>query len=424
MSSFSRIFFSKKLEQDGPRYRLLFIRVKIAKLLRRLTPLLRLLDHLIPKDDRLVGFFSYPDFGDNPKVYSDWLAEHHPEYRQYWFYRNAFSTPQEQKVVPGEKFLWYSLSSTWRMFRCRYIVSSHATPDYLSSPRHISINLWHGMPIKTLGFTEPHMNETGRQLFERLSRQSHFFVTSDLFKSIMGVCFAAKFSRIHITGQPRTDAAFGSAGNFLGDFSRVICYTPTFKEKQMYGKRNISTEFRNCFYLEDYDEQDFIRMLEENNWLLLFKPHPYDEWFYRRYYAEHPITSKHFRVLYDADLKAENLYFYQLFSGMDVIISDFSSIVLDFMVTRKPVIFLNALNEDYSQNRGFILEDNFELMMPGEKVATYAALKAAIADALTVDSWKERRLSALPLIHKYPDGKACERVYEVMQALGEGRAEA
>ena len=55
--------------------------------------------------------------------------------------------------------------------------------------------------------------------------------------------------------------------------------------------------------------------------------------------------------------------------------------------------------------------------MPGAKVENFADLIKEIEDSLTIDSWKNKRLEALPLLHKFADNKASERIYEIMKNL-------
>ena len=98
-------------------------------------------------------------------------------------------------------------------------------------------------------------------------------------------------------------------------------------------------------------------------------------------------------------------------------ITDYSSIAIDYLISKKPVIFLCSTNEEYTANRGFILENNYDITMAGPKVNNFKQLLVAIEDALSTDSFKEERLKKIPLLHKYTDAKASERVYEIMKNL-------
>jgi hypothetical protein len=98
-------------------------------------------------------------------------------------------------------------------------------------------------------------------------------------------------------------------------------------------------------------------------------------------------------------------------------ISDYSSVTLDYLILNKPVIYLNSLAEDYSKTRGMILEDNYEITMPGIKVVTYKDLERELIENLETDKYKQEREKSLPLVHKYCDNKSAERVYEKMMQV-------
>ena len=128
------------------------------------------------------------------------------------------------------------------------------------------------------------------------------------------------------------------------------------------------------------------------------------------------IDSKEYDVAKWSEL--ENVrYFYDFFKFADLMITDFSSIAIDYLISKKPVIFLNSTIDSYSQNRGFIFEDNYEILMAGPKVKTFKDLLMEMKNALTTDIWKEKREEKLPLMHKYFDSKASERVYKIMKGL-------
>ena len=73
--------------------------------------------------------------------------------------------------------------------------------------------------------------------------------------------------------------------------------------------------------------------------------------------------------------------------------------------------------DEYAKNRGLILEDNSDILMPGIKARSFAEFQNAMKDALTKDSYKQERERLLPLIHKYRDFNSCDRIYNIMKDL-------
>ena len=66
-----------------------------------------------------------------------------------------------------------------------------------------------------------------------------------------------------------------------------------------------------------------------------------------------------------------------------------------------------------------ILEDNFEVLMPGKKVLDYENLSKEMLANLLEDTYKNERERAFLLIHKYRDFNSSKRVYEVMKELSD-----
>ena len=231
--------------------------------------------------------------------------------------------------------------------------------------------------------------------------------------------FNANYHKVFITGSPRNDMIGYTANDEkiknlfnLNKYNKVVMYMPTFKSTKKGPKSQISSEFTNIFYLNDYDENDFVKMLEDNNILFILKPHPTEEFFYKKHKNIVP-KSDNFKMVFNETFYYNNIQPYEIYKFVDLMISDYSSAAIDYMLLNRPVVYINSLAEDYGATRGMVLEDNFELLMPGVKVVTYKDLREQVMDGLTVDSHRAEREKFLPLMHKYRDFHSCERVYEV-----------
>ncbi len=389
----------------------------------KFTPLIRLLDNIVPKKKNKIAFLSYPDFSDNPREYYEYLKENHAEeFDIVWLYENLKYANYE-KIQ--RKFYDVSLQGIWHLLTSKYVIYSNLMKnEFCNFNKHVLLQFWHGMPLKTIGYTEPGISKASFNIYKTYGKHGYFFVTSDIFKSIMSSCFLANPNNVFITGQPRTDCILSNRKNneidkFINykNFNKVIIYAPTYKEVVRSHERDIKEVFQNIFYCNDYSEQDFYKFLEENKILLIVKPHPYDEFFYKKYLQEDNLNHPNIKFLFNEDLYKADLYFYDFFKFADLMITDFSSIAIDYLISKKPVIFLNSTVDSYSQNRGFILEDNHEILMAGPKVRTFKELLSEIKNALTIDSWKRIREEKLSLMHKHFDSKASERIYKIMKGL-------
>ena len=124
-----------------------------------------------------------------------------------------------------------------------------------------------------------------------------------------------------------------------------------------------------------------------------------------------------FKVVYNEDLEEKKISLYEIFKFVDLMISDFSSVAVDYLVLNRPVVYLNNYDEEYKTKRGVVLEDNYTVFMPGSKVNNFNELLIAVDNNIKNDISKDLRIHNMPFIHKYMDGNSCERIYEIMKGL-------
>ena len=105
--------------------------------------------------------------------------------------------------------------------------------------------------------------------------------------------------------------------------------------------------------------------------------------------------------------------FYDILSHADLLITDYSSIYFDFLVTGKPVIFNFCDRIEYEESRG-LSYNPVELFCAGKIVNTEEELYAAVEDELSGKTYKNDKHynDVKNLFIKYTDGKTCERVYD------------
>ncbi len=420
-----RTLFSSERSPDG-RHKI--IRFKGHKLFRynrtpmKFLSIVRLMDRFTKKDPKRIVFYSSPEYSDNSRCFYEYLQKEHPgEWKITWIRRNQNTFVRGD--IPSEwEFSWGAMKA---LVKAKYIVTNTFAEfqHYLVSDKHITLQFWHGMPIKTLGYLEKNVPPGILKLYQR-NAKAHFFITSENFRQPMQDCFHMRPDRIHVTGQPRTDRAIKPHNSekikeFLGleGYDKVVAYCTTYKEFKRDGVRDVDKEFNNIFYMDDYDEAAFLKKLSDEKILFLIKPHPLDERFFRRRRREIEQQSENIRIILNGDLNRQGLYFYDFFSYIDVMVSDFSSIAIDYLIQNKPVIYLTNLTEEYGKNRGFIQPDRLDELMPGPHAATFNELVKALDDALHEDSYRARRSESVKRLHAYQDAAASERIYQIMKGL-------
>ncbi len=90
---------------------------------------------------------------------------------------------------------------------------------------------------------------------------------------------------------------------------------------------------------------------------------------------------------------------YNFVGETDILITDYSSIYFDFLLTQKPIGFVIDDIDDYSDKRGFVVDNPLDYM-PGEKIKDVEELKAFLDSILAgKDDWKEKRKEINDLVN-------------------------
>lgn len=382
---------------------------------RRLLPwtrvyLFRLINFFIPKDKNLWVFHSKPvGYRDNSRAFYEYLVENAPEIKAVWLVdgRNEVDALKKRNVPVH---YWRSIRGLWSLFRAGTLFTTHFGFVRLKVKRQRLVNLWHGMPIKAVGFTQ--VTEVNRRIhmqYVRAARRvDRWIATSPLTSLIISSSFGPKTANIGITGQPRTDLLFRdplSARRSLhsrvgiAPDDRLAIWTPTFRKPHS-GLRDDGADLRSLFQDTFFPER-LNRLLEGQKAHLIIKNHQYEGWSIddlSRFERIHLFT--------DAELGLE---LHDLLGGADVLITDYSSIFVDFLLLNRPILFFVPDLHIYRNRRGFLLEP-FEDWTPGVKAESSEELIHSLSKILDgEDEYGQIRDRLRKLFHTHIDDKACER---------------
>jgi len=208
---------------------------------------------------------------------------------------------------------------------------------------------------------------------------------------------------VAITGFPRNDRLMRSVGDddepelmALNQVRQrglpIFLYLPTFRDD----------DSRFDFPLEALNQ-----MAARLGIILLAKFHFVDGLRNRTFI---PDSSDHL-VLVDAAVDPN-----RLFGVVTGLISDYSSVVFDFLLTEKPVIFFVPDLADYLRySRSFYFD--FEEITPGPKPENVTELEAAIRSVVDNggSEWREKYQEVLDRFHTHRDAQSSARIYrEIM----------
>ena len=277
-----------------------------------------------------------------------------------------------------------------------------------------SINLWHGFPLKALGFISKDKKEVISAVRYSISFNKHELLASysPLYSILMGYSYNIPISKFALTGNPRNDllflpGAYDRLQKIIGSISqhKIIIYSPTFREaeNQLHGSKGY------IFNMPGFCPDKLNLFLRENDALLLCKFHPSD------FIAAPDFESENIRLLTDGMFTEKDVDFYEILSAADILITDYSSIYIDYLLLDKPIVFTPVDLESYHATKGFSLEP-YEEWVPGDIAVEFSDFLNSIKDGLTnPDKYHSEREHIRKITHTYNDGNSTNRVIELIR---------
>lgn len=268
------------------------------------------------------------------------------------------------------------------------------------------IQLWHGCGLmKNFAYAASSkswgISERDKKMYPMHQNYNLVCTSSERVRYGYHLAFQNDFNTIKAIGNPRTDIYFDE--NFKASIrnkvlelhpeignKKKILYAPTFRGKSV-PKSFIKKMINYSTFKEELGEE----------YVLMIKFHPL--------LAKGKITEKdrllNFGFIVDV---TDELSPEEALCAADMLISDYSSIMFEYMLLERPIISYIYDIEEYAGGRGFF--DKYEKLVPGPYVMNQEKLLEAIK---TVDEWfdinrvrkyKEKYMSAC-------DGHSTERIF-------------
>lgn len=99
-----------------------------------------------------------------------------------------------------------------------------------------------------------------------------------------------------------------------------------------------------------------------------------------------------------------------------MIITDYSSIIVDFLILDKPIAFVAFDIERYNNYRGLVVDFHNDVQTPGPKIKRMEDLIGYLQEIEdNKDSYGKFREEAKKYYFTYFDGKSCERVWKLIK---------
>lgn len=346
---------------------------------------------------------------DNPYAIFKFLLNN-PAYKHLkhiW----TIQKPEELKIVMDEYKNYDNVSFVVRntkeytkiLATSKYLISN-ATFQSFVVPREeqIYINTWHGTPLKTMGFKIPGNPSNSKNVVRNFLSADYLISpnrhTTEMYTDSYKMEGLYSGSIIE-DGYPRNDLTLNTDKTYIqnklisynlsiDESKKTVLYAPTWKGTSITKAKNDMEQI-----ISD------MKKLENNignEYNILIKVHPYLYSTAKKY-----DEIKNILIPDYADTN-------EVLSMVDVLITDYSSIFFDFLVTGKPILFYVWDAESYVQERGsyFLLDE-----LPGPTLYTISELIDAFENK---ERYKEETESKYQQFRDkftpYDDGNTTERL--------------
>ena len=241
----------------------------------------------------------------------------------------------------------YSFMAVWLLLSSRYIFFTHGLASRRRPSSQTTVNLWHGVGFKTIGILHG-----GDPIPADLS-----VVTGDVYKDIHSRAFGVPIETVVDTGLPRNDRLFLysdqkesvlAKANVENKYDKVVFWLPTYRDTPYASLCDGDPDTGNMFCVPGFDIERFNGFLAERNTLCIAKQHPLAT------KTDHESLSN---ILFIDDrwLSQHQLSLYMLVAIADCLISDISSVMVDYCLLDRPILCMMTDIENYIKLRGVTL---------------------------------------------------------------------
>lgn len=344
----------------------------------------------------------------NSRYLFEYYKKNHPEYRVY-FILNDIIEYKKYKRIYGESII----NSTdepniKRIFSAGVWITSGGLPfrfPFINRNR-VVVNIGHGMPLKGLGLDNKD-NTLIQNIGIRLiySQYDLISATSKLFQSFLKRSYASSNEQVQIIGNCWSDSVLNYKNPMevlmpiyksLPSFKKIILYAPTWREH--------SDTW--IFPFKDFEISQLEDFLERNSLIIFLRIHHLDMHNISKYSNCKRV------ILMNQDVVEDIM---DILSIFDILITDYSSIIVDYLLLNRPAILLPYDKEKYTASRSLNLSvESFNFY---DEIINMKDFLNVIEKVASDNKITEKQNKTLDLFFKYKDKQNCERHYQAIKRL-------
>lgn len=388
---------------------------KLKQIYRMTNPYFKYLERPVTKGVILYESFFGQNISCGPYALFRELAANEDRYGRFHHVWVIADIETGKKIIDDlnlnadiELVKYKSVAYNKYLATAEFVINNVTFPQYFRKREgQIYVNTWHGIPLKKMGYDTPDgiiaSANTVRNMLQAdylLSPNGHH---TDMYNE------AYKLKNIYSgmileEGQARCDRLFETdrkeiidrlikSGVHIKEGKKLILYAPTWRGTVWDSPKGSIEDYAALYaYITAHIDTD--------KYQLLIKPHiaVYKKW---------ANESKNIDYIVPSTLDTN-----EILSVMDILISDYSSIFYDFIVTGRPVLFYCDDIEEYNKYRG---TENLTDKLPGPMTSS----KEQLADWINrIDEIYEENKSRYEKIRSWAapreDGHSCRRILDIV----------
>ncbi|QHS09406.1 CDP-glycerol glycerophosphotransferase family protein [Sinimarinibacterium sp. NLF-5-8] len=312
--------------------------------LKATYPFFFLLSIFLPKNKKIWVFGHYASFSDNTRYFFEHAVKSN-EFECYWLANNEKEFLEVSEIT-GNVVLKNSLKGYWLSSRAyiTFICTGFGDVNRLLALNSNVINFWHGTPIKKVFQAALENNDVcfKKRVLLRIRklvlsflvwRTKYFYLSNTKESELILNSSNIVPEQVKIFGAPRFDCIKSTAkrdDRFLA-WQRVFLYAPTWRENGFWNNIKYSSS----------DIDSLEHFLKKSNTLFLIKLHPLSD-------KSEMISlglrcSEFIRFADEFDMNDINY----LYTQADVLLTDVSSAIFDFMILDKKTLFFMPDLQNY-----------------------------------------------------------------------------
>lgn len=356
------------------------------------------------QDKRVFCIMTHDDgMGSNVSLLVRRLEEEKPAYYYDYIRKTHMDSVKGFKDI--RKLLSFFLIKPYQLARSGLVLMDNVFLPfaYIRLKRNVKvIQLWHGTgTIKKFG---QDVNKGKLKELERRANKSitHLIVNSEKTARLYSRIFGVDIDKVYPLGLPKTDDIFNRKLKIENESinldketiyrkynitmdKKLILYAPTFRDHRLGSE-------------EELEKVEAIAKLLPSDYILGLRMHPHVAGIVKK-----KDIDKVCDLSGEGDLAS-------LIMASDILVTDYSSIIFEYCITEKPMIFFAYDLEEFSDHgRGFY--EDYESYVPGPVVRTCTELVDIIKEGnYPIEKIRDFNKYNFPNL----DGKARERIIELI----------